>query len=279
MPTTVEGDLAASTSADRAPRTLFVTNDFPPRIGGAQSYYWGVIRTLDPSEVAILAPAHIDAAAFDATHPYTVVRASTIGPLADQRDAAHGGADGRARRSGAHPARPPAAGRPAGPAAAPAARPALCRLPRRRRGHVARRRARREQPAAARARQRVHAAHRERVHGRGRAQADRRQGARGGAAAAAAGGRVRAGRPTTRPRVCASAWASTARSSSASAASSRARARTSSSTRWPCCAASSPACTSCSSARAGWRPVSTTAPRSAVWASACTSPARSPTRR
>jgi phosphatidyl-myo-inositol dimannoside synthase len=36
-----------------------------------------VIRTLDPSEVAILAPAHIDAAAFDATHPYTVVRAST----------------------------------------------------------------------------------------------------------------------------------------------------------------------------------------------------------
>jgi len=54
-----------------------VTNDFPPRIGGAQSYYWGVIRTLDPSEVAILAPAHIDAAAFDATHPYTVVRAST----------------------------------------------------------------------------------------------------------------------------------------------------------------------------------------------------------
>ncbi len=68
--------LAASTSAERAPRTLFVTNDFPPRIGGAQSYYWGVIRTLDPSEVAILAPAHIDAAAFDATHPYTVVRAS-----------------------------------------------------------------------------------------------------------------------------------------------------------------------------------------------------------
>jgi phosphatidylinositol alpha-1,6-mannosyltransferase len=69
--------LTTSTSADRAPRTLFVTNDFPPRIGGAQSYYWGVIQTLDPSEVAILAPAHIDAAAFDATHPYTVVRAST----------------------------------------------------------------------------------------------------------------------------------------------------------------------------------------------------------
>jgi len=22
------------------PRSLFITNDFPPRIGGAQSYYW-----------------------------------------------------------------------------------------------------------------------------------------------------------------------------------------------------------------------------------------------
>ncbi len=77
MPTTAGDNLAASTSAERAPRTLFVTNDFPPRIGGAQSYYWGAIRTLDPSEVAILAPAHIDAAAFDATHPYTVVRASS----------------------------------------------------------------------------------------------------------------------------------------------------------------------------------------------------------
>jgi phosphatidylinositol alpha-1,6-mannosyltransferase len=58
-------------------RTLFCTNDFPPRIGGAQSYYWGAIRTLDPSEVTVFAPAHIDAEAFDATHPYNVVRAST----------------------------------------------------------------------------------------------------------------------------------------------------------------------------------------------------------
>ncbi len=63
--------------ATSAPRTLFITNDFPPRIGGAQSYYWGVIRTLDPSSVTILAPAHPDAAAFDATHPYRVERAAT----------------------------------------------------------------------------------------------------------------------------------------------------------------------------------------------------------
>ncbi len=59
------------------PRSLFITNDFPPRIGGAQSYYWGMIRTLDPADVVVLAPAHPDAAAFDATHRYRVVRAPT----------------------------------------------------------------------------------------------------------------------------------------------------------------------------------------------------------
>jgi phosphatidylinositol alpha-1,6-mannosyltransferase len=36
-----------------------------------------VIQTLDPALVTILAPAHPDAAAFDATHPYRVVRAPT----------------------------------------------------------------------------------------------------------------------------------------------------------------------------------------------------------
>ena len=67
----------------RVPRSLFVTNDFPPRVGGAQTYYWNMIQTLDPGEVVIVAPAHPDAAAFDATHPYTVVRTphTTVLPL------------------------------------------------------------------------------------------------------------------------------------------------------------------------------------------------------
>jgi phosphatidylinositol alpha-1,6-mannosyltransferase len=56
------------------PRTLFVTNDFPPRVGGAQTYYWNMLQTLDPDDVVVVAPAHPDAAAFDARHPYTVIR-------------------------------------------------------------------------------------------------------------------------------------------------------------------------------------------------------------
>jgi phosphatidylinositol alpha-1,6-mannosyltransferase len=65
-------------SAEHAvPRSLFITNDFPPRIGGAQSWFWGLINTLDPADVVVLAPAHPDAKAFDATHPYRVVRAAS----------------------------------------------------------------------------------------------------------------------------------------------------------------------------------------------------------
>ena len=59
-----------------APRSLFITQDFPPRIGGAQSYYWGVMQTLRPEDLVIVAPHHPDAAAFDASHPYRVVRSS-----------------------------------------------------------------------------------------------------------------------------------------------------------------------------------------------------------
>ena len=63
-------------SSGRTPRTLFVTNDFPPRVGGAQTYYWNMIQTLDPGDVVVVAPAHAAAADFDATHPYAVVRTS-----------------------------------------------------------------------------------------------------------------------------------------------------------------------------------------------------------
>ena len=59
---------------ERVPRTLFITNDFPPRIGGFQSYYFGLVRTLSPQDIVVMAPAHPKAAEFDASQPYRVVR-------------------------------------------------------------------------------------------------------------------------------------------------------------------------------------------------------------
>jgi phosphatidyl-myo-inositol dimannoside synthase len=58
----------------RVPRSLFITNDFPPRIGGAQSYYWGLIQILSPADVVIIAPDQPGGREFDSTHAYTVHR-------------------------------------------------------------------------------------------------------------------------------------------------------------------------------------------------------------
>jgi phosphatidyl-myo-inositol dimannoside synthase len=53
---------------------LLVTNDFPPKLGGIQSYLWELWRRLDPAGVTVLTTPHPDAAAFDAEQPYRVVR-------------------------------------------------------------------------------------------------------------------------------------------------------------------------------------------------------------
>ncbi|TML02403.1 MAG: glycosyltransferase family 4 protein [Actinobacteria bacterium] len=38
------------------PRTLVVTNDFPPRVGGVQQYVWNLVANLPSRKVAVLAP-------------------------------------------------------------------------------------------------------------------------------------------------------------------------------------------------------------------------------
>jgi len=45
---------------------LLVTNDFPPKVGGIQSYLWDLWRNLDPAEFVVLtAASHPEAASFD----------------------------------------------------------------------------------------------------------------------------------------------------------------------------------------------------------------------
>ena len=36
------------------PRTLIVTNDFPPRVGGVQQYVWNVASNLPEDRVAVV---------------------------------------------------------------------------------------------------------------------------------------------------------------------------------------------------------------------------------
>jgi phosphatidyl-myo-inositol dimannoside synthase len=53
---------------------LLVTNDFPPKVGGIQSYLWELWRRLPADEFAVLTTAHDGGRAFDAQQPFRVER-------------------------------------------------------------------------------------------------------------------------------------------------------------------------------------------------------------
>jgi len=55
-------------------RTLIVTNDFPPRRGGIQSFVHELALRLDPGQLTVYAPKWNGDAAFDAAQPFEVVR-------------------------------------------------------------------------------------------------------------------------------------------------------------------------------------------------------------
>jgi phosphatidylinositol alpha-1,6-mannosyltransferase len=55
-------------------RTLIVTNDFPPRRGGIQSFVHQIAVRLPAGSVVVYASDHNGAAAFDAAQPFPVVR-------------------------------------------------------------------------------------------------------------------------------------------------------------------------------------------------------------
>lgn len=55
-------------------RHVLVTNDFPPKLGGIQTYLWELWRRLDPDDVTVLTIDHPGAAEFDAEQPFRVVR-------------------------------------------------------------------------------------------------------------------------------------------------------------------------------------------------------------
>jgi phosphatidylinositol alpha-1,6-mannosyltransferase len=58
----------------QVPRTLLVTNDFPPRVGGIQRTLEALVRQFPPDRVAVLCPEWEGAGAFDAEASYRVFR-------------------------------------------------------------------------------------------------------------------------------------------------------------------------------------------------------------
>lgn len=56
------------------PKTLVVTNDYPPRVGGIQRTLEALVRTFPSDRVAVLCPARDGSAAFDAGASYPILR-------------------------------------------------------------------------------------------------------------------------------------------------------------------------------------------------------------
>lgn len=72
--------MPVSTDDDVRPvRHLLVTNDFPPKVGGIQSYLWELWRRLDPADVTVLTTPYRGAAEFDAAAPIDIRR--TLDPV------------------------------------------------------------------------------------------------------------------------------------------------------------------------------------------------------
>ena len=53
---------------------LLVTNDFPPKVGGIQSYLYELWRRLPPDETTVLTTSYAGADRFDADQPFRIVR-------------------------------------------------------------------------------------------------------------------------------------------------------------------------------------------------------------
>jgi phosphatidyl-myo-inositol dimannoside synthase len=60
------------------PRTLLVTNDYPPQVGGIQRTLEALVRRLPPDRVAVLCPNAEGGDAFDRAAPYAVYRQPEI---------------------------------------------------------------------------------------------------------------------------------------------------------------------------------------------------------
>jgi phosphatidylinositol alpha-1,6-mannosyltransferase len=56
---------------------LLVTNDFPPKHGGIQSYLWELWRRLPPENVTVLTTAYPGAAEWDAEQPFRILRTAS----------------------------------------------------------------------------------------------------------------------------------------------------------------------------------------------------------
>jgi len=55
-------------------KTLLVTLDFPPRLGGVATFYYNVCKNLPPNKIVVLAPEQAGSEIFDQKQNFTIIR-------------------------------------------------------------------------------------------------------------------------------------------------------------------------------------------------------------
>ena len=58
-------------------KTLVITNDFPPRPGGIQTFIYGLVQGFDPDDVVVLTSKHTGWQEFDKQEKYPIFRHNT----------------------------------------------------------------------------------------------------------------------------------------------------------------------------------------------------------
>src|SRR4051794_29991310 len=66
--------LSVRHGAPTAVKHLLVTNDFPPKVGGIQSYLWELWRRLPPDDVVVFTTPYAGTETFDAEQKFRVIR-------------------------------------------------------------------------------------------------------------------------------------------------------------------------------------------------------------
>lgn len=61
-------------------KTLIITLEYPPTIGGIATYVHDLADALDPEQTVVLAPHHVDEKAWDEAVPYKVIRKQLLFP-------------------------------------------------------------------------------------------------------------------------------------------------------------------------------------------------------
>ena len=72
-------------------KSLFITLDFPPRLGGVATFYYNVCKNLPPDKIIVLAPTQEGSEEFDRQQKFTIIRKKLLNQFPETWPTGFGG--------------------------------------------------------------------------------------------------------------------------------------------------------------------------------------------